>query len=140
MNLLLQRDVLAPGFTLGQLFIDQVKFCETLEDAVREVPGAPVAQWKIKGETAIPAGRYRVVIDMSLRFGRPMLHLLDVLGFDGIRMHGANTALDVEGCIGVGKLRTVIGVKLCKDVLARLEARVALALAKGEDVWIEVRG
>lgn len=139
MRLLLQRDVLDAGFTLGQLFVDQVKFCETLEDAVREIPGAPVAQWKIKGETAIPTGRYRVAMDMSTRFGRVMLHLLDVPGFDGIRMHGANTALDVEGCIGVGQVRTLNGIRMCKDVLRILETRVALALSKGLEVWIEVK-
>jgi len=135
------RDVRSAEVTLGQLFVDGEKFCETLEDPVREISGLSVEQWKIKGETAIPRGKYRVIIDFSPRFQRPMLHLLNVPGFAGIRVHGANFAKDVEGCIGVGEERIgQHGIRRCARVLARLEARVAEALAAGRDVWMEVDG
>lgn len=69
-----------------------------------------------------------------------MLHLLKVPGFAGIRVHGANSAKDVEGCIGVGEKRTEQrGITRCGQVLARLEARVAEALGAGRDVFMEVR-
>lgn len=133
------RDILHPEVTLGQLFADGQKFCETLEDPVREVDGQPVATWKIKGETAIPRGRYRVIIDFSPRFRRPMLHLLDVPGFSGIRVHGANFAKDVEGCIGVGAQRVgTTGITRCGRVLEKLEALVREALSAGKDVFIEI--
>jgi hypothetical protein len=38
-------------------------------------------------ETAIPAGRYRVIINRSERFGRMLPRLLEVPGFDGILIH-----------------------------------------------------
>lgn len=140
LELRVQRDLQCPDVTLGELFVDGQKFCETLEDPVREVTGLSVEQWKIKGETAIPRGRYRVIIDFSPRFQRPMLHLLNVPGFAGIRVHGANSAKDVEGCIGVGEKRTEQrGITRCGRVLERLQARVAEALAAGRDVWMEVR-
>ena len=133
------RDVLAAEVTLGQLFIDGKKFCETLEDPVREVEGKPVKAWKIKGETAIPRGRYRVIIDFSPRFQRTTLHLLDVPGFVGIRVHGANFAKDVEGCIGVGLVRIgERGIARCGLVLEQLEEQVAEALGAGLDVFIEI--
>src|SRR3990167_10769228 len=100
--------------TFGQMFVDGAKQCETLEDPVREVEGAPVTNWKVKSDTAIPRGRYRLVVDRSEKFskrasakaGHPvdvlMPHLLNVPGFDGIRIHSGNTEKDVEGCILVG--------------------------------------
>jgi hypothetical protein len=138
LELRLVRDKAGAHSTLGTLYVDGRRFCETLEDTLRERPGVPVAEWKIAGHTAIPRGRYRVVIDDSARFGRPMLHLLDVPGFTGIRVHGANTDRDVRGCIGVGAVRRGDGIALCADVLARLEKTVAQALAAGREVWMEV--
>lgn len=132
------RDRFAAGFTLGQLFIDGKKTCHTLEDAVREVPGRPVEEWKIKGQTAIPAGRYRVLITPSQRFGRPMLQLMDVPGFTGIRVHGGNNASHVEGCIAVGEERTFEGVRRCSVVLAEIERRVQAAIDAGIEVYAEV--
>lgn len=74
----------------------------SIEDAVREIKGQLVASWKIPGETAMPEGRYQVVIDFSKRFNRLMPLLLNVPGFDGVRIHIANSDKDVEGCIGIG--------------------------------------
>lgn len=139
MKLLLQRDFKGLRYTLGQLFVDQVKFCETLEDAVREVPGVPVDEWKVPGKTAIPAGTYRVTLAPSPRFKKMMIRLLDVPGFDGILIHGANTEGDVDGCIGVGQVRMAYGIRLCAEVLGDLEKRVRRALGKSDDVFMEVR-
>ena len=140
MKITVQRDHPSPlpSAALGVLSIDGVPFCQTLEDQVREIPGKPVEQWKIKGQTAIPAGRYRVTIDRSDRFGRLMIHVLDVPGFSGIRVHGGNTDKDVEGCIAVGRVRTMTGIADCAKVLEDLESRVALSLGAGENVYLEI--
>lgn len=83
--------------TLGELFVDGVYQCDTLEDVVRD-PGV-----KIPGQTAIPFGTYEVTIDFSPHFNRMMPHVLDVPNFDGIRIHWGNTDADTEGCILLGK-------------------------------------
>ena len=74
----------------------------TLEDKFREQKGVPVCEWKIPHETAIPCGTYPLIIDMSTRFKKLMPHILNVEGFDGIRIHAGNTAEDTEGCILLG--------------------------------------
>ena len=84
--------------TIGELLIDGVFECYTLEDVERPV--------KIKAETAIPKGTYRVIINMSNRFKRLMPLLLNVPNFEGVRMHAGNTNHDTEGCILVGRTRS----------------------------------
>ena len=93
-NLFVIRQVYTPTSTLGVLLIDSKVLCYTLEDVVRE-SSAP----KVPGQTAIPAGRYEIVVDMSARFKRMMPLLLNVPNFEGVRLHGGNTSGDTEGCI-----------------------------------------
>lgn len=81
--------------TIGRLYVDGVFECYTLEDKIRDM--------KIKGITAIPAGIYKVIIDMSGRFKRLLPLLINVLGFSGIRIHIGNKPEDTEGCILVGQ-------------------------------------
>lgn len=97
--------------TLGALFIDDVPYSKTLEDQTREVPQLDgesdetwVKRWKIYGCTAIPARTYKVLLLRSPRFGnRLMPHIADVPGYTNVMIHPLNTALQSEGCIGVGQ-------------------------------------
>lgn len=94
MKLKLDRQTYTDKATVGRLYVDDKFECFTLEDVVRPK--------KIYGETAIPTGTYKVVVTMSPRFKRKLPLLLDVPGFEGIRIHPGNTAEDTEGCILVG--------------------------------------
>lgn len=94
--LLLERLYFTDRSTIGELSIDADKVCYTLEDTCR------ANGIKIAGKTAIPAGRYEVIVNWSDRFKRPMPLLLNVPGFDGVRIHTGNTELDVAGCIALG--------------------------------------
>lgn len=95
MKLLLKRIFKGETYTIGKLYIDGKYFCDTLEDKVREV--------KIKNETAIPVGTYKVIVNMSPRFKRLLPRLLNVPGFEGILIHRGNTDKDTSGCILVGE-------------------------------------
>lgn len=136
MNLRLVREPTLPnGATHGVLFVDGHYRCFTLEDAIRERPGQPVAVWKIKAQTAIPAGRYRVIITPSARFARPLPLLVDVPGFTGVRMHSGNGIGDTEGCILVGLDREpgrVMQSRLAMDALFPV-----IATAPGS-IWITI--
>lgn len=99
MELTLKRINFAKGYTTGKLYVDGQYFCDTLEDTVRNLP----TEAKVAGETAIPAGTYKVIVNRSPRFGRYLPRLIDVPYFTGILIHRGNTAKDTAGCILVGK-------------------------------------
>ena len=101
MRLILKRLYLKTYYTIGKLYMDGKYFCDTLEDQVRDL----TKERKIPGRTAIPAGVYEIVVNVSPRFKRKLPRLLDVPGFDGILIHRGNTAEDTAGCILVGENR-----------------------------------
>lgn len=119
-------------FTPGKLYADDEYLCQTLEDKERDV--------KVYGQTAIPLGRYQVVITMSNRFGRLMPLLLDVPEFSGIRMHTGNTTADTDGCILVGQDNTDEDAWLgnSKITFPRVYDAINSALQRGETVWITI--
>jgi hypothetical protein len=131
MNLLLQRLPSDAHRTHGDLYIDGQWACYTLEDPVREV--------KIKGETAIPEGTYRITMEHSPRFGPNTLTVKDVPGFTGVRIHAGNTEAHTEGCPLVGQVRAEASILHSRAALAELKEDVAAALQAGEQVWLEIR-
>lgn len=132
MKLLLERLQKDPDVTIGELKVDGLFECWTLEDAVR--PDGV----KIFGETAIPPGHYTVDITYSPRFKVQMPLLLNVAGYLGVRIHTGNTADDTEGCILVGtdRLRKSLGrSRLAYDALF---PKLAAAKKRGEPISLEI--
>ena len=130
MNLFLQRRPSADDATIGEIFVDGVHECFSCEDVVRVA--------KVPGETAIPAGRYRVTITQSARFGRLMPLINDVPGFDGIRIHTGNTSADTEGCILVGQNAGTSTVAASKLAFDALYPKIEAALQDGGECWITI--
>ena len=132
MNIEIKRRPSAHGCTIGDLFVNGVPQCVTLEDVVR--PGtAP----KVYGQTAIYAGQYRIIVNKSLRFSAKAGHdvflplLLNLPGRDihfggqriddcGVRLHCGNTSSDTLGCI-------LVGTEVAPDGASILNSRVAFA-------------
>lgn len=125
MKLTIKRQDYSDARTIGRLSIDGEPFCWTLEDKVRTGP-------KVYGQTAIPSGTYGVKLTMSQRFKRVLPLLVDVPGFEGVRVHPGNSAADTEGCILVGLGRaedSITQSRLAFDALfAKLEKADAITL------------
>lgn len=134
---LLQRDVIAPGFTLGRLILEGKLYGYTGEDQDRKLEENPGA--KIAKRTAIPRGIYRLTTSFSNRFQRVMPLIVAVPGFDGVRIHGGNDQYDTEGCPLLGKTRTAVGVMHCAEVNQALIDFIIAAEDQGDAVWIEVK-
>lgn len=96
------------GYTISRLYVNGELFgCNTLEDTDRglrqDMALDEIKKIKVYGETAIPSGSYECVYTYSTRFKKMLPLLLNVPGFDGIRIHSGNSAKDTLGCILVGK-------------------------------------
>ncbi|EYA64242.1 DUF5675 family protein [Bacteroides fragilis] len=142
MKMLLIRRYRAPEYTIGTLFIDGVRFCDTLEDTDRDLnrngkldgPG----ESKVMHATAIPYGTYKVILNRSPRFGRDLPRLMDVPHFEGILIHRGNTPDDTSGCILVGENKVKGKVLNSTPYENELVARMRAAIAAGEAVEITI--
>ena len=138
MNLTLLRRHFTEKATEGDLHLGDTFICHTIEDRTRD---GDIFQTKVKCETAIPYGKYRVVLEDSPRFGPDTLTLLAVPNFEKIRIHAGNTPADTEGCILVGLLRTRTDdafIGQSKVALLTLRNAVVPRIAKGEACWCQI--
>ena len=141
MELILKRIAKKNTYTIGRLFLREnggtdKYICDTLEPTWRDYAHGGR---KIKGCSAIPEGRYAVVISYSPRFQQWLPILLGVPNFSGIRIHAGNTAKDTEGCILVGKNREVGKVLDSRKWLNGIKHKIVEAKERGEAVWITIR-
>jgi hypothetical protein len=107
MTLELRRRTKTPDYTIGDLYIGDTLFCQTMEDTDRglmfQMPLQEILSTKVYGITAIPLGVYEIVFNYSAKFKQELPLLLNVPGFTGIRIHSGNSAVDSLGCILPGK-------------------------------------
>lgn len=137
MLIALKRHKFGDDYTLGTMHIDGLFLGYTCEDEDRKLEEVGVDA-KIKGKTAIPRGRYEVVLSFSNRFQKIMPEVLSVPGFSGIRVHAGNSAANTSGCPLLGAEQTETGVRDCAAVNSTLKRRIQLALDRNECVWLEV--
>ena len=148
MELILERIAKCKTYTIGRLsileeVIDEYStgtakryFCDTLEPTWRDYEHGA---YKVKGRSAIPEGRYAVVISWSPKMKQWLPILLGVPKFEGIRIHAGNTVKDTAGCILVGKNKLVGQLVDSRIWLHRLKQKIVEAKDKGEAVWITIR-
>ena len=147
MELILERIAKRKTYTIGRLYIRQQiadeyyqYFCDTLEPTWRDYKNGA---YKVKGRSAIPEGRYAVVISFSPKFKQWLPILLGGEEFNrkwqGIRIHAGNTSEDTEGCILVGKNREVGKVLDSRIWVHRLKQKIVEAKGRGEPVWITIK-
>ena len=96
-NLLILRDTFTDESTIGELFLNGERFCDTLELPYRD---------NQRSISCIPTGEYKVRLRLPRESGtRDYIHLLvkDVKNRSHILFHKGNTAKDTRGCILVGQ-------------------------------------
>ena len=142
MEMQLSRTIRTGISTIGELHVNGKPECFTLEDLDRglssDMPLKSIQLKKVKAKTAIPTGRYQVVVDFSTRFKKQLPLLLNVPGFGGIRIHSGNTSADTEGCILVGTEKSKDFVGNSRNAFAALFSKIQLAM-KTEKVFITIQ-
>lgn len=144
MEIKLYRDIAEKEFTMGKLSINGISYGYTCEDEKRMT--------KVKGETAIPAGRYRVIYrevdsDMTRRYKKRFapwfkwhLWVTNVPGFNYIYLHVGNTPEDSDGCILIGAHRDISHgvISTSVDAYKTFYRNVSSALDNNEEVWLNI--
>lgn len=148
MKLTLKRIALKPTYTIGKLYIDGTYFCDTCEDKVRDNNRDgdldDIGEGKVYGQTAIPYGTYRVVMNVqSPKYSQRAAYawckgylprLVDVPHFEGILIHSGNDATHSAGCILVGENKVVGKVINSMATLKRLY----YILSSAEDITLTI--
>lgn len=148
MELNLKRKYKDPKYTIGDLYINDKLFCNTIEDTDRGLKDSmtltDIKAKKVYGQTAIPAGTYEIDMNtVSPKFknrswakpyGGKLPRLIDVKGFDGVLIHVGNTAEDSLGCILVGKNTAKGKVKESTATFNKLMTLLLKAHLKGETI------
>jgi hypothetical protein len=141
MQLLLQRlETDGERLTTSALFVGRTLYGFVPEDPPREV--------KVKGQTRIPAGRYRLTLEDSPKFtpkyGHKMITVNGVPGFEGIRIHRGNSPADTMGCV-LPNAQILVNPDgdnlfyLSTQAYDHLYKEVGEYLAAGGEAWMTVR-
>jgi len=142
MELELARSVKTNKSTIGELTINGVFECFILEDKDRglrkDMPISELMVMKIKTRTAIPTGRYEIVVSFSDKFQKMLPLLLDVPAFAGIRIHPGNTDANTEGCLLPGKIKSPDMVGSSRVAFTALFDKIKAALQR-EKIFITIK-
>ena len=157
MNIIIDRKWKKPEYTIGNMYIDDVFFSNTLEDVDRglysHMPLSYIKSIKIDNMTAIPYGTYTIDMDTvsnkysSIKFykdlcGGKLPRLCNVNGFDGILIHvgeGYNGKDLTSGCILVGMNTIKGGLTRSKECFKELYKKLKTAANNGEKITITIK-
>lgn len=153
MKLLIDRKWKKDSYTIGVLYVDGVRFCETVEDKDRglnqNMNEMAIKMMKIAGETAIPTGTYNVILSVSPKFkskewakkyGGLVPEIRSVRGYSGVRIHPGSNAASTEGCPIVGDNKIKGGVINSRMRYDELMAKyLKPAWDRKETITLEIR-
>ena len=142
MEILVKRIARKEKYTIGKMYINGQYVCDTLEDTDRglkqTMPLEEIKNKKVYGQTAIPTGKYQIVWSYSNKFKKSLPLLLNVPGYEGIRIHSGNTDVDTYGCILLGQNKVVgkviNSIATCNKVLPLIKDACGI-----EKVYITVQ-
>ena len=152
MELTLKRIALRDTYTIGKLYINGTYYCDTCEDRVRDNNKDgdlnDVGEGKVYGKTAIPYGRYEITMKVqSPKYSQRASYawckgylprLLNVPHFEGILIHGGNSADDSCGCLLTGENKVKGQVINSMATLKRLVPMLKHASDNNEKIWITI--
>ena len=142
MEIKVNRIARKDGYTVGRMSLNNKYFCDTLEDTGRGLADTmqvnEILAKKVKAQTAIPTGKYDVILTFSPKFKRVLPLLLNVKCYEGVRIHAGNSAEDTEGCLLVGENKAKGQVLNSRATFERLMAILLECEKRKEKVTITI--
>lgn len=154
MELKLIRKIKSDTYTIGELYVNNKLFCDTLEDKDRGLLDSmsldEIKSKKVYGQTAIPKGTYEITLDVvSPKFSKypfymevckgKLPRLQNVKGFEGILIHAGNTDKDSAGCLLVGMNLERGKVLKSQETFRKLYKMLSEAKLRGEYIQITIK-
>nr|DAR32422.1 MAG TPA: Protein of unknown function (DUF2778) [Bacteriophage sp.] len=139
-------------YTISNLLVDGLFFCNILEDKDRgldsKMPLSEIQKIKVRGQTAIPTGSYEITMDVvSPKFkdrswakfcNGKLPRLLNVPGYEGVLIHVGNKPEDTDGCLLPGFNKVKGQVVESTATFQKLYKLMEAAKGKGEKLIIEI--
>ena len=142
MELKVHRRFKGESYTIGTMYLDGLRFCDTLEDTDRglraDMPLSEIKAKKKYGITAIPTGRYKIKMSYWAKYRNYYPELCNVPGFTSILIHGGKNASATLGCVLVGENKIKGGLINSCDYMAALRPLIDATIKAGKEVWITV--
>jgi len=129
MKLTLERVWKSDKWTMGELFVDGIYECFTLELPWRD---------NQKNISCIPEGTYPIILERSDHFKRILPELKNVPGRDEIKIHIANWPRELLGCIAVGQKRGDGYLEHSGNAFTALYRKMTAAVERGEELYITI--
>lgn len=153
MHIISERIAKKSTYTISNMYIDGVKFCNVLEDTDRgltqDMPLEDIQKAKVYGKTAIPTGTYKVTLDIvSPKFSKykqykfcngKLPRLIGVPGYSGVLIHIGNTEVDTDGCLLVGQNNVVGKVTNSTATFKSLYDKMLEAVNRKENITITIK-
>ena len=150
MELLLERTEKNENYTVGRLSLlnriddeylageDKDFLYDTLEPPVRHID--PKGRYILTKPTAIPEGRYAVVITFSRKYDKWLPLLLWVDRFQDVRIQAGKTVADIEGGnIIIGMYRGDGRIVNAPNSVWNLKDMIVKAKHRGEPIFITIK-
>ena len=154
MEVTLDRRWPKKDYTSGVISINEKYFSESVEDRDRgltsDMPLSKIKRFKVKGQTAIPKGRYEIDMDTvsprfkdkywAKKYGGIVPRIKAVPGWSGVLIHPLNFPEQSEGCIGPGENKVRGGVVKSVETFYRLMDNYFVpASVRGEKIYITIK-
>ena len=150
MELLLERTEKNENYTVGRLSLlnriddeylageDKDFLYDTLEPPVRHID--PKGRYILTKPTAIPEGRYAVVVTYSRKYDKWLPLLLWVDRFQDVRIQAGKTVADIEGGnIIIGMYRGDGRIVNAPNSVWNLKDMIVKAKHRGEPIFITIK-
>ena len=142
MRVTLKRIAFKDKYTIGKVYINNKYFCDSIEDKDRGLYDWQsedyIKEVKVKHQTAIPYGIYKLLWSYSPKYRRMMPEISGVKGFSGIRIHSGNTEEDSSGCILLGFNKKVGMVLDSRNTCKKFDDIIEGYYKKGEPMTFEI--